>query len=65
MSGGVLRHTLIVRHPETSEPVALLAGELVPGWASDLVHSDDLEEGELPQPKKATAKRASSSKSEK
>lgn len=63
MSGGALRYTLVVRHPETSEPVALLAGELVPGWASGLVHSDDLEQGESPQPaKKTTAKRASSSK---
>lgn len=68
---GALRYTLIVRHPETAEPVALLAGQPVPEWASGLVHPDDLEVDE-PEPvgpdepdesapaKKAPAKRASS-----
>lgn len=40
---GVLRYTLVVRHPETSAPVALLEGQPVPDWASDLVHADDLD----------------------
>lgn len=39
-----LRYTLIVRHPETGEAVALLAGSEVPKWASDLVQPDDCEQ---------------------
>lgn len=38
-----LKYTLVVRHPETGDPVALRAGEDVPKWASDLVHKDDQE----------------------
>lgn len=55
---GVLKHTLIVRHPETDAPTGLIAGTEVPDWASKLVHADDLEGGET----KAPAKRAASSK---
>ena len=39
----ILRYTLIVRHPETGEAVALLAGSEVPKWASGLVQPDDCE----------------------
>ena len=70
---GVLRYTLVVRHSETSDPVALLAGEPVPEWASSLVHPDDMEpeadepdDQDAPAPaKKAPAKRVASSKTEK
>lgn len=41
MSG--LKYTLVVTHPESLTAVALLQGEPVPEWASELVHSDDLE----------------------
>jgi hypothetical protein len=37
-----MRYTVIVLHSETNQPVALLADEPVPDWASDLVHADDL-----------------------
>lgn len=40
----ILRYTLIVRHPETGEAVALLAGSEVPKWASSLVQPDDCEQ---------------------
>lgn len=53
-----MRYTVVVRHPETTVATALLAGESVPDWASDLVHADDLEP-------KASAKKATPSKSEK
>lgn len=46
MSAGVLRYTLVVRHPETDEPTALLVGKRVPKWAADMVHPDDLEGGD-------------------
>ena len=65
MTVSALRYTLIVRNPETGAPVALLAGKPVPGWATDLVHPDDLT-GAEPEPskraptKKAAAKRSSS-----
>lgn len=42
MSG--LKYTLVVRHPESGEPVALLEGTQVPSWAKDLVDPDDLDE---------------------
>ena len=42
MSAGKLRYTLVVRHPDTDAPTALLAGEEVPEWATKLVHADDL-----------------------
>jgi hypothetical protein len=57
----------VVRHPETLEATALVAGQAVPDWASDLVHADDFEadaEGAEPE-KRTTAKTASSSKTEK
>lgn len=63
MSAGSLRFTVVVRHPETSEPVALVAGEPVPGWATDLVHPDDIE-GAEPEAKRP-AKRAASKPSAK
>ncbi len=43
MTQGKLLHTLVVRHPDTFEATALLAGEPVPDWAADLVHADDVE----------------------
>ena len=42
----VLRYTLIVRHPDSDAPTAVLAGKPVPKWAKDLVHADDLVDGE-------------------
>lgn len=39
MSG--LKYTLVVNHPDSLTPVALLAGEPVPEWAEGLVHVDD------------------------
>lgn len=42
MSAGKLKYTLVVRHPDTSAPTALLADQEVPDWATDLVHADDL-----------------------
>lgn len=62
---GVLRYTLVVRHPETLAATALLAGQSVPDWASDLVHPDDLEASKPDEdvaPNKAPAKRAAPSK---
>ena len=50
-----LKYTLVVRHPETGEPVALLKGEPVPDWAKDLVQPDDVE----PEPKKSTTRKTS------
>lgn len=41
----VMAYTVVVRHPETDAPTAVLAGEPVPGWAKDLVHDDDLVKG--------------------
>ena len=41
----VLRYTVIVRHPDTTAPTALLVGQPVPEWAKDLVHPDDLDTG--------------------
>ena len=43
-----LKYTLIVVHPETSVPTALLAGSEVPDWAVDLVHSDDIDSPAAP-----------------
>ena len=57
MAARTLRHTLVVRHPETSEATALVAGTEVPEWADDLVHDDDTEKSA------ATAKGSRSSKS--
>lgn len=62
MSAGTLRYTVVVRHPETGEATAIVAGETVPGWATGLVHKDDLEGG---SPVKAPAKKSTPSKSEK
>lgn len=42
----VMKYTVIVRHPDTDEPTALLAGKPVPGWAADLVRQDDLDGGD-------------------
>lgn len=39
---GVMKHTMVVRNPDTLEATALLAGEPVPDWVSDeLVHPDN------------------------
>lgn len=56
---GALRYTLVVRHPETNEATALLAGEQVPDWASELVQSDDLENYGKTE-KRAASKRTAS-----
>lgn len=40
---GQLKYTVVVRHPDTLEATALIAGSEVPDWASDLVHTDSLE----------------------
>lgn len=37
-----MRYTVVVRHPETAIPTAVLAGKSVPEWAKDLVDADDL-----------------------
>ena len=42
---GVLRYTVVVRQPGTLMAVALLEGDPVPEWATDLVHADDLDNG--------------------
>ena len=56
MTAGNLRYTVVVRHPQTGEATALVAGQPVPDWATDLVHADDLE------PKVAAKKAATSKK---
>lgn len=61
MSGGVLRYTVVVRHPDTAEATALVAGSEVPEWASGLVQADDLDGAEKPA-KKAAAKQPSTKK---
>ncbi|MCM0622506.1 hypothetical protein [Nocardioides bruguierae] len=38
----VLRHTLVVRHPDTMDATALLADEPIPDWATSLVHPGNL-----------------------
>ena len=39
---GVMKHTMVVRNPDTLEATALLAGEPVPDWVTDeLVHPDN------------------------
>jgi hypothetical protein len=53
VTAGKLRHTIVVRHPETMVATALVAGSAVPEWADGLVHADDLSE----QEKKAPAAR--------
>lgn len=40
---GVMRHTMVVRNPDTLAATALLKGESLPDWATDLVHADNLE----------------------
>lgn len=42
----VLRLTVVVRHPETLQPVALVEGTELPDWATGLVHADDIDGGE-------------------
>ncbi|GAA1436322.1 hypothetical protein GCM10009616_35810 [Microlunatus lacustris] len=42
MSG--LKYTLVVNHPESLTPVALLVGEPVPSWAEGMVRADDYED---------------------
>lgn len=38
----VMKHTMVVRHPDTLEATALLAGDPRPDWAKDLVSDDNL-----------------------
>lgn len=59
---GKLRYTLVVRHPETSLPAALVEGSEVPDWASDLVHADDLDGADKEQDEKPARRRATSDK---
>lgn len=56
MTAGDLRYTVVVRHPDNGEATALVAGQPVPDWATELVHADDLE------PKVAAKKAATSKK---
>lgn len=54
---GTLKHTLVVRHPETLVATPLRAGEPVPEWADGLVSSDDLDgAGEKPAPSRGRGK---------
>jgi len=46
-----MKYTVIVRHPETDAPIALLAGEPVPDWAVKLVESDDVDGAARPTKK--------------
>lgn len=76
MSRGVLKYTLVVRHPDTGVATPIVAGSEVPEWAEDLVHDDDLEttpgpststsdtgaDGADGEAKKAPAKRPASRK---
>lgn len=44
-----MRYTVVVLHPESNAPVALLAGKPVPKWAKELVHDDDqVKAGDVP-----------------
>lgn len=38
-----MKYTVIVRHPDTAAPTAVLVGKPVPEWAADLVHPEDVE----------------------
>ena len=42
---GQLKYTLVVRHPDTLEAVALIAGSELPKWATELVDPGNLESG--------------------
>lgn len=42
---GVLKYTIVRRHPETLQAVALIEGTEVPDWAADMVEDDDLTTG--------------------
>ena len=53
MTVGVMRYTVVVRHPETHEATALVVGKRVPDWATDLVHADDVEPDGAEKPKPA------------
>lgn len=64
MSAGRLRHTLVVRHPDTLEATALLADSEVPDWAKSLVPADNLVDGS-DDTDKAPAKKAASSRTKK
>ena len=59
----LLKHTLIVRHPDTDAPTALVEGEPVPDWAEDLVQDDDLVTLDKPGTTKAQAAKADASDS--
>ena len=55
MPAGTMRVTVAVRHPQTLEVHALVAGEAVPEWAEGLVHEGDVESVKAPA-KRAAAK---------
>lgn len=55
MPAGTMRVTVAVRHPQTLEVHALMAGEAVPEWAEGLVHEGDVESVKAPS-KRAAAK---------
>lgn len=40
----VMKHTMVVRHPDTMEATPVLAGDPRPDWAKDLIHDDNLED---------------------
>ena len=40
--------TIVVRHPDTDAPVALIEGTELPEWAEGLVHPDNLVEVPAP-----------------
>lgn len=43
-----MKYTVVVRHPETDAPTALVKGTDVPDWATGLVHADDVESDGAP-----------------
>ena len=45
MSARVMRHTMVLRNPDTLQAEALVAGKPVPDWAKDMVHEDNLTDG--------------------
>jgi hypothetical protein len=47
VSARVLKYTVVVRRPEDLTAVALVGGQPVPDWATDLVHPDDLVDADV------------------
>lgn len=48
--------TIVVRHPDTDAPVALIEGTELPEWAEGLVHPDNLVEVPAPVEPETPAK---------